>query len=453
MTTKENTTTIQAMDWPESLAAEAAVIGSMIIDSRCIEDIRDVLNIESFFHEQNRLIFDALMRIHERRDKIDGVIVRDQLEKDGTLEDVGGVEYIANVLQSVPSSANAMYYANIVAERAVLRKLLDACYGIQASVKEHDGQLDDLLDRAESLVFEATQKRIGNEAVPIRIPMVDALEAILSRTNGKMDGIMSGYAALDALTSGFHGGEMIVLAGRPSMGKTALALSMIKNMAVEDNVPCLIFTLEMSAQALCERMLSFHTGIHTQRLRTGQLDERELPVVVDAVDAFGNVKIYLDERSVVTGYDLRSMARRMMREYQVRFIVIDYLQLIRQGRGKHESRQQEIAAISSQIKGLARELDVPVLVLSQLNRLPEMREDHRPRLSDLRESGAIEQDADIVMMLHREAYYHKGDEKWLQENWQRKDMCELILAKQRNGPTGSVPLLFRSELSRFENVK
>jgi replicative DNA helicase len=352
----------------------------------------------------------------------------------------------------VPSAANVMYYTNIVKDKMLLRETIAAASEILEEAFDESGETDEKLDEAERKIFAITDKKISGSAVALKDLVSRAYELIEKREGGHVTGLATGYNELDEKTCGLQNGEMIVIAGRPSIGKTSLALNMAEHIGLVESAPVAIFSLETSRQQLAERFLCSNSAIDAQQVRRGMLNTEDYQKLVESCGALSEAPIYIDDTSGLTPLGLRAKARRLRNLYNIRCIMVDYLQLMHLGLGKVESRQQEIAIISRYIKGLARELDIPVVVLSQLNRSPEGREGHRPRMSDLRESGSIEQDSDVIMLLHREAYYHKGDAEWEEKNPDKINIAELIIAKQRNGPTGSVKLTFRDKFTRFENA-
>ncbi len=438
-----------ARSMPESLAAEAAVLGSMIIDPACISEVIEQLRTDAFYRIEHSIIFDALVTLYEKNkdEAIDAVLLRDELENRKQLEEVGGVEYLAKILDSVPSSANVMYYAGIVKDKMLLRELIAAASDILNDAYNGDGEPGQKLDEAERKIFTVTDKKISGSADALKDLVVRAYELIEKRKDSHVTGLSTGYYMLDENTCGLQDGEMIVIAGRPSMGKTSLALNIAEHTGVIEKAPVAIFSLETGRQQLAERFLCSISKIDAQKVRKGMLDTEHYEALRDACGELSEAPIYIDDTSSLTPLGLRAKARRLKSQRDIRCIIVDYLQLMHLGTGRVESRQQEITTISRYIKALARELNIPVVVLSQLNRSPEGREGHRPRMSDLRESGSIEQDADVVMLLHREDYYHRGEKDYEPDN-----KAELIIAKQRNGPTGSVELIFRERFTRFENA-
>jgi len=437
---------------PESLAAEAAVLGSMIIDPECISEVVEQVRSDAFYRLEHQMIFDALVGLYENPRQVtkdvtvDGVLLRDELEKRGQLEKVGGVEYLARVMESVPSAANVMYYLGIVKDKMLLREIIAAAGEILEDAYGETGQTSEKLDEAERKIFAVTDKKITGSVSTLKDLVTRAYELIGKRTGGHVTGLATGLFELDELTCGLQNGDMIIIAGRPSIGKTSLALNIAEHLGLAEKLPTGIFSLEMGRQQLAERFLCSHSRTDAQLVRKGMLDDEAYRDLAMACDELAQAPIYIEDTSTLTPLELRAKARRLKSLYDVRCIIVDYLQLMHIS-GRVESRQQEITTISRYIKALARELNVPVVVLSQLNRAPEGREGHRPRMSDLRESGSIEQDADVVMLLHREDYYHRGEPDYVPNN-----AAELIIAKQRNGPTDKVDLIFRERFARFENA-
>jgi replicative DNA helicase len=438
-----------ARSMPESLAAEAAVLGSMIVHPSCIGQVLEHLDRYAFYRPEHQTIFDAVVALYEkhRPEAIDAVVLRDELEKRKQIEAIGGVEYLGKVMDSVPSAANVMYYTEIVKDKMLLREAIAAATEILEEAYDERGDTSEKLDEAERKIFAITDRRIRGSAETLKDLVTRAYELIEKREASHVTGLATGYYELDEKTCGLQNGEMIVIAGRPSMGKTTLALNIAEHLGVLEKVCVGIFSLETSKQQLAERFLCSASELDSQAVRKGMLSTEDFEKLVETCGALSEAQIYIDDTSSLSPLELRAKARRMKSLYNVGCIMVDYLQLMHYGWAKVESRQQEIATISRYIKALARELNIPVVVLSQLNRAPEGRIGHRPRMSDLRESGSIEQDADVVMLLHREDYYHRGEDDWTPDN-----TAELIIAKQRNGPTGTIKLRFRERFTRFENA-
>jgi len=450
-TEKKNPPAEMAMlrSMPESLPAEAAVLGSMIVDPRCIGDVVEQLDRTAFYHSEHQIIFDAVLSLYEknRGEGIDGLLVRDELERHGQLETVGGLEYLRRVMETVPSAANVVYYTEVVKEKMLLRETIAAATDILNDAYDESGSAIEKLDEAERRIFAVTDKRISNAAVALKDLVTRAYELIEKREGSHVTGLSTGFYELDDLTCGLQNGEMVIIAARPSMGKTALVLNIAERIGILDKQPLAIFSLEMGRQQLAERFLCSYSGVDSQLVRKGMLDTEHYQKLVDACGAISEAPIFIDDTSALSPLEMRAKTRRLKSAYNIQCVMIDYLQLMHLGTGRVESRQQEISTISRYLKSLARELNVPVVVLSQLNRAAEGREGHRPRMSDLRESGSIEQDADVVMLLHREDYYHRGE-----TDYEPNNKAEIIIAKQRNGPTGTVELTFRDKCTRFENL-
>ncbi|MFC1764020.1 replicative DNA helicase [Planctomycetota bacterium] len=433
---------------PESRPAEAAVLGSMIIDPASIGQVVDILNADSFYRIEHQLIFDTLVGLYQnhKSEAIDGVMLRDELEKRKHIETVGGFDYLKRLVESVPSSANVLYYANIVNEKALLRELIDVASNMLDQAYDQSDEVSAVLDEAERRVFAVTEKKVSGTASGLKDLVTQAYELIEKREGSHVTGVSTGFYELDDLTCGLQPGEMIIVAGRPSMGKTTFVLNIAEHMGVQEKVPSAIFSLEMGKQMLAERFLCSVSSVDAQMVRKGMLNTEHYQKLVEACGVLSETPIYIDDTSALSPLELRAKARRLKNLYDIQILMVDYLQLMHLGIGRVESRQQEVSTISRYLKGLARELNIPVVVLSQLNRAAEGREGHRPRMSDLRESGSIEQDADVIMLLHREDYYHRGDTEY-----ENNHTAEVIIAKQRNGPTGTVNLTFREQCTRFEN--
>jgi replicative DNA helicase len=440
-----------ARSMPESLSAEAAVLGSMLIDPECIGDVIEIVERDSFYRIEHRHIFEALISLYEKNKGvgIDAVLLRDELIKRNCLEDVGGVEYIAKILDSVPSSANVAYYAGIVKDKMLLRELIATAGAILDNAYNQTGEPHEALDEAEQRIFAVTEKNISGSAMALKDLVVRSFELIEKRQGMHVTGLDTGYTDLNNCTCGLQNGEMIIIAGRPSMGKTSLALNIAEHLGLIEKIPVAIFSLEMGKQQLAERFLCSISGLDSQKVRRGLLSDEHYKKLADACAELSEAPIYIDDTSTLTPLELRAKARRLKSRHNIQCMMVDYLQLMHLGSGRVESRQQEITTISRYLKSIARELNIPVMVLSQLNRSPEGREGHKPRMSDLRESGSIEQDADVVMLLHRDDYYKRNEEG---ENFTPNNTAELIIAKQRNGPTGTVELRFMEKTTRFEDA-
>ena len=431
---------------PESLEAEAAVLGSMLLDPECIGNVVQQVRTDAFYRIEHQMIFDAVVYLWEKKNnKFDLLLLREELKNRKQLEEVGGPEYLVKIAEAVPSSANVEHYLQIVKDKQMMRELISAAGEVLTEAFESAGDAAEKLDRAEQKIFDVTQKKITGSAVSIKDLLTEAFEAIDKREGHHVTGLPTGFAEMDDLTCGLQNGEMIVIAGRPSMGKTSFAMNIAEHIGADNNMPLAFFSLEMSRQQLAERMLCSRAMMDSQLVRKGMLNDVQYQELVHAASELSERPIYVDDTPGITPLELRGKARRLRSRYGIRCIFIDYLQLMSLG-GRVESRQQEVSEISRYLKALARELEVPVVVLSQLNRSPEGREGHRPRMSDLRESGSIEQDADVVMLLHREDYYHRGE-----PDYQDANTAEVIVAKQRNGPTDTIELSFNGMHTRFGN--
>ena len=452
---------------PHSLEAEMSLLGSMMLDPNVVADIVGIVSSASdFYRESHGHIFRAIIDVYDQRHSGDLIQFIDLLRDRHVLEEVGGQAYLLELASAVPTSVNAPHFARIVAEKAKLRRLIDAAGQILYDAY-HTGDLGpegarEVLDKAEMAVFEIAQEQSSNdpqslaELLEIEMRRIEAADF----EGGDLSGVRSGYADLDELLRGFQPGELIILAARPSMGKTALVLNLAEQMAVggisggqpRKTVPIGLFSLEMSKNAIVQRLLSARSGVSSQSLRGGHsIPDGDLRRLIMAAEDLKAASVYVDDTPNLTVLTLRARARRMVAQHGVKILLIDYLQLMTAPGAARESRQVEVSAISRGVKALARELKVPVICLSQLNRASESREGNRPRMSDLRESGSIEQDADVIMLLHREDYYHVQDEDWKSENPEKIGIAEVIIAKQRNGPTGLVKLVWDSNTTRFRS--
>ena len=439
---------------PQNIEAEQAVLGAMLIDKEAIAKATEVLSADDFYREAHRVIFSAMLELYNKNEAVDMVTVTEILKRDNKLEDIGGIAYITSLANVVLTAADVKYHAEIVAEKSVLRQLVRVSTEIAAMGYEANEDVGTLLDTAESRILEISNRKKKNDFTAINDILMDSVQSIesLLQNKGGLTGLPAGFADLDKLTSGLHPSDFIILAARPSMGKTALALNIVQNVALRAHKviggeprSVAFFSLEMSKEQLVNRMLCAEAGIDSQRLRVGEMHDEDWTHLWDACDTMSRAKIYIDDTAGITAMDMRSRARRLKAEHGLDLIVVDYLQLM-QGSGKRNNsgdRQQEVSEISRSLKALARELDVPVLALSQLSRSVESRQVKRPRLSDLRESGSLEQDADIVMFLYREDYYNPDTD--------RVNITDLIIAKHRNGPIGEVNLFFNKQFTRFEN--
>jgi replicative DNA helicase len=432
---------------PESLEAEAAVLGSMILDRECVGLVVQKIGREDFYRPEHQAIYDALILLYERNSHIDLVLLRDELKTSNKLESIGGVDYLVSVAESVPSAASAEYYADIVKNKSMLRELIVAASDILSDAYNEGGEVSDKLDLAEQKIFSATESKTTSVAVPIKSLLHEAFENIENRKGG-ITGLPTGYYELDSMLCGLQKGEMTIIAARPSMGKTSLAMNIVEHIGADNDIPSVIFSLEMGKHQLVERLLCSRGHIDAQLVRNGTLNTDQFERLTQTSGELFDKPIFIDDTPGITPLEIRAKCRRLKSQYDIQCIMIDYLQLMSLG-GRVESRQQEVSMMSRYLKSLAREINVPVVVLSQLNRAAESRDGHRPRMSDLRDSGSIEQDADVIMLLHREDYYHRGE---TEDEYTENNQAEIIIAKQRNGPTGVVKLLFKGEYTRFENL-
>ncbi len=426
---------------PNAPEAEMALLGSMLVDSGVIGDVVGIIaTADDFFQERHRTIYAALVEIYDRTASADAVRLHQHLTDRKVLESVGGLEYLVQLSESVPSAQFALEYARTVRDKATLRQLIDASSSTMHDAYQVTDEAQNILEAAEQRIFAIAQRRDSVAVSALPDLLREAMKAIESRDGTGLTGLATGFSDLDEMASGLQRGDMLVLAARPSMGKTALALNLMEGVALTGQ-PVAMFSLEMGRQQLVQRLLCAKAGVDGQRLRRGTLLREDSARLVAACNALDKSKIYIDDTPGLTLLQLRSKGRRMREKFGVGCIFIDYLQLMSSG-SRAESRQIEVSEISRGIKAMARELAIPVVCLSQLNRAAEQREGHRPRMSDLRESGSIEQDADVILMLHREEYYHHGDEEWKVANPDKAGIAELIFAKQRNGPTGVVKLVW-----------
>ena len=432
---------------PHSPEAEKSVIGSMIMDREAIRAAAEILRGEDFYQSQYGIIFDTIVELCNEGRPVDLVTLQERLREKGLPEEISDMEYARDLLDAVPTSANIRYYAQIVGDKALLRRLIKACGEVSDSCYLQQEGTDAILETSEKKMFELFQRKDVSDYVPIRqivLNVVDNIEKA-SRTQGNVTGLATGFVDLDYKTSGFQPSDLILIAARPSMGKTAFALNIARHMAFKGGATVAIFSLEMSKEQLVSRMLSMESRVDSQSLRTGDLRDEDWTKLVEGADVIGRSNLIIDDTPGITVAALRSKCRKYKLEHDLGIIFIDYLQLMSgSGRGG-DSRQQEISDISRALKAVARELQVPVVALSQLSRAVEQRPNHRPMLSDLRESGAIEQDADVVMFIYRDDYYNKDTEK--------KNIAEIQIAKQRNGPIGMVELVWMPQYTQFVNLK
>ncbi|TYP57435.1 primary replicative DNA helicase [Thermosediminibacter litoriperuensis] len=431
---------------PHNMEAEQSVLGSMLLSREAIYVALERLKSEDFYIEAHRRIFEVIAELHENREPVDLITVTETLRNRKMLEQVGGVTYLTTLTEVVPTPANITQYCKIVEEKALLRRLIETASKILSLAYEPKDDVEELVDEAERRIFSIVQKRRVENFHHIKDVLLSTFERIeqLYNSKGGITGVPTGFPDLDAMTSGLQPSDLILVAARPSMGKTAFALNIAQNAAIRHRIPVAIFSLEMSKEQLVQRMLCAESNVDSHKLRTGRLEEDDWPRLARAMGPLSEAPIYIDDTPGITCLEIRAKARRLKAEKGLGLVVIDYLQLIA-GRGQSENRQQEISEISRSLKALARELNVPVVALSQLSRAPDVRADHRPVLSDLRESGSQEQDSDLVAFLYREDYYNPDTD--------RKNIAEVIIAKQRNGPTGKVELVWLSQYTKFVSIE
>ena len=430
---------------PQNIEAEMAVLGAMLIDEGVIPEVVEIVDENAFYKEEHKIIFSTIISLFDKRKKVDLLTVSEELNKKKLLEKVGGATYLTTLTDFVPSSSNAVYYARIVKEKSILRSLINNAHQILSLAYKEEEDVNSILDKAEKLIFEISDARVEGGYIHIKELLKESIETIeaLYYKKSHITGIPTGFIDFDIKTAGLQKGDFIVVAGRPSMGKSAFVSNIVEYVGVEENIPVAFFSLEMSRQQLIQRILCSQAKVDIHKLRTGFLSPSEWPLLTSAAGKLSNAPIYIDDTPAMNIFEIRAKARRLKAHHNIQLLVIDYLQMIRTV-GKRESRQQEISEISRALKSLAKELDIPLIAVSQLSRAVESRADHRPQLSDLRESGAIEQDADVVVLLLREEYYNPTPEN--------KGIAEVIIAKQRNGPTGSIFLGFIKEYMKFVNL-
>ena len=432
---------------PHSVEAEQSVIGSMLMDRDAIVAAAEIVTSSDFYQQQYGIMFEAMVELFNEGKPVDLITLQDRLKEKDVPPEVSSLEFVRDIITTVPTSANVKSYAGIVREKAVLRRLIKLNEEIANTCYAGKEPLEQILAHTEKSVFDLLESRNSREFVPIRQVALNVLEKIevASRTQGTVTGIPTGFIDLDYKTSGMQPSDFVLIAARPSMGKTAFVLNMVDHVVVRKGLPCMIFSLEMSKEQLVNRMLSMESNVDSQKLRTGNLSDSDWDAIVEGIGVIGNSRLIIDDTPGISITELRSKCRKMKLEYGLSMIIIDYLQLMSGSGGRNnESRQQEISEISRSLKALAREMNAPVVALSQLSRACETRTDHRPMLSDLRESGAIEQDADVVMFLYRDDYYNKDTDT--------PNIAEVIIAKQRNGPIGTVNLLWQPEFTKFVNL-
>jgi replicative DNA helicase len=430
---------------PHSREAEEAVVGAVLINSEAYYDVAQFLSADDFYIHRNKWIWEAFTRLHEQRIPVDLLTLSEELDRSNQLADIGGSAYITSLINQVPSSLNAESYGRIVEGHSIRRKMIDAANKIASIAYNEASTVDDVMNEAEKAVFNVSERRLKHDLLPISSVLSDYYDRIdeLAKRPEEIHGVPTGFMDLDKMLSGLQPSDLLIIAGRPGQGKTGFLLSIAKNAALTHKKHVAIFSLEMSNEQVVQRLIAQETGIDSQRLRNGKLQENEWPLFTHAIEVFSDTHIFLDDTPAITPLQLRTKCRRLHMEFGIDLIIVDYLQLM-SGDSRNDNRVQEVSNISRNLKVLARELNVPVLTAAQLSRAVEQRTDKRPVLSDLRESGSLEQDADIVMFIYRPDQYEKDSEK--------QNVAEIIIAKHRNGPVGSVELIFRSALAKFENA-
>lgn len=431
---------------PQSIGAEACVLGSMILDSNCIDTVVQFIRPDHFYRPAHETLFTVLTEMKDNAAPIDLVTVKEELLKQKQLEAIGGVEYLAELVSGVPNAASAEYYATIVRDKAMLRSLISVGTEMINDAYDAQDEAQQIIDRAENQVFKIASDQVGQVIIPMEELLNKTFEMLQEQDGEMITGNSTGYMQLDELTGGFQKSEMIILAARPSMGKTSMLLNFCEHMGIVERVPVAIFSLEMSADLLAQRLLSSYARFDLKQMRRGMISAEDWTRLQQAASDMAQAPIYIDDSPELTVMQMRAKCRRMKSAYDIKAVFIDYLQLLSYS-GRADSRQVQVSEMSRGLKALARELDVPVVVAAQLNRGPADRPTHTPRMSDLRESGSIEQDADVITLLHNEDYYHRGEVDYVNTH-----VTQLIVAKQRNGPTGIVNLTFVPHCTRFEQA-
>ena len=427
---------------PHSVESEQSILGSIILDKEAIITVAETIQPMDFYKEAHKIIYESMLKLNSNNEPIDLITLIEELRKEGHLDSIGGISYLTSLSTIVPTTSNVKYYANIVKEKSVMRQLIKASNEIINLGYDASTDVQEILDKAEKNIFDISQEKSGDDIQPINVVLQDTFEMIekLCTDKSEVTGITTGFADLNKKINGLQRTDLILLAARPAMGKTAFSLNLVQNAALKGDASVAVFSLEMSKEQLVQRMLSAQSNVELSKIKTGNLGESDWPRIIDGMAVLSEANIFIDDTPWIKISEIRSKCRRLKIEKGLDLILIDYLQLM-EGEGKNENRQQEIAKISRSLKILAKELDCPVVALSQLSRSPELRKDHRPILSDLRESGSIEQDADIVMFLYRDEYYHDDSEK--------KNIGEVIIAKNRHGETGNVELVWFGQVQKF----
>jgi len=432
---------------PQHIEAEQSILGGILIENEAINRVTEILDADDFYREAHRKIFNALINLSERDEPADLITLTNELRKIDQLDSIGGASYLASLIDSVPTAANIQYYARIVKEKAILRKLIQTSTEIITQSYEDRGDVESFLDEAERSIFEISEKRVRPSFYPIREIVKESFATIekLFKKKEAVTGVPSGFKELDRMTAGFQPSDLVIIAGRPSMGKTAFCLDVAEYAAIDNKIPVAIFSLEMSKEQLVIRMLCSQAHVEGTRLRTGYLNESDWPKLTIAAGSLSESPIYIDDTAALSVLEMRAKARRLKADHGLGMVIVDYLQLMK-GRARVESRQQEISEISRSLKALAKELNIPVIAVSQLSRKTEERTGNRPQLSDLRESGAIEQDADLIIFIYRDEVYNKDPDN------PNRGKAEVIIGKQRNGPIGKIDLAFLDKFTTFKDL-
>jgi replicative DNA helicase len=431
---------------PQNLEAETSLLGSILIEKDAIIKVADIVSADDFYVDRHSLIYTAIMDLYEQRQPIDVISLSGKLRDAQELEHVGGSAYITELTSAVPTAAHVVHYAGIVSHKATLRRLIAAASNISGLGYDEQAPLDQLLDRAEQTIFEVSQKNLKQNFIPISNVLSDTFERLneLHSNTGKLRGVPTGFRDLDNMLAGLQNSDLLILAARPSMGKTTFVMNIAHHIAAKEGIPVGFFSLEVSKEQLIDQLLAIESGVDSWKLRTGALDDDDFPRLNEAMAELSEAPLYIDDSAMTNVMEMRTKARRLQAEHGLGCVIIDYLQLISGGARSLEGRQQEVSEISRGLKGLARELNVPVIALSQLSRAVESRNPPIPQLADLRDSGSIEQDADVVMFIYREAYYNKQTD--------RENITDILIKKHRNGPIGDVELYFHPEQRRFTDL-
>lgn len=432
---------------PQHIEAEQSVLGGILIENEAVNRVTEILDADDFYRDAHRKIYNALLNLSERDEPADLITLTNELRKSDQLDSIGGASYLASLIDSVPTAANIEYYARIVKEKAILRKLIQTSTEIITQGYEDRGDVEGFLDEAERAIFEISEKRVRPSFYSMREIVKESFATIekLFKKKEAVTGVPSGFKELDRMTAGFQPSDLIIIAGRPSMGKTAFCLDVAEYAAIGNKIPVAIFSLEMSKEQLVIRMLCSQANVEGTRLRTGYLSESDWPKLTIAAGNLSDAPIYIDDTAALSALELRAKARRLKSEHGLGMVIVDYLQLMK-GRARVESRQQEISEISRSLKALAKEINIPVIAVSQLSRKTEERTGNRPQLSDLRESGAIEQDADLILFIYRDEVYNRDPEN------PNRGKAEVIIGKQRNGPIGKIDLAFLDKFTTFKDL-